>query len=71
MQKKDFGPRFGLAYNPTPKMVVRAGMGIVYQPSALQASGTSGGSGDDGFDVQTNFIPSFNNLTIAAGGLAL
>lgn len=62
VQKKDFGPRFGLAYSVTPKMVVRAGMGIVYQPSALQASGTSGGSGDDGFDVQTNYIPSFNNL---------
>jgi hypothetical protein len=62
VQRKDFGPRLGLAYSATPKMVVRAGMGIVYQPSALQASGTSGGSGDDGFDVQTNFIPSFNNL---------
>jgi hypothetical protein len=62
VQKKDFGPRLGLAYGVTSKMVVRAGMGIVYQPSALQASGTSGGSGDDGFDVQTNFIPSFNNL---------
>ncbi len=62
VQKKDFGPRFGLAYNPVPKMVVRAGIGVVYQPSALQASGTSGGSGDDGFDVQSNYIPSFNNL---------
>jgi len=61
VQKKDFGPRFGLAYSSTSKMVVRAGMGIVYQPSALQASGTSGGSGDDGFDITTNYNPTFNN----------
>ncbi len=63
VQKKDFGPRFGLAYNPNPKIVLRAGAGIVYQPSALQASGTSGGSGDDGFDVTTNYQPSFSNQT--------
>ena len=62
VQKNDFGPRLGIAYSPTSKIVVRAGAGVVYQPSALQASGTSGGSGDDGFDVQSNYIPSFNNL---------
>ncbi|MFY9748048.1 MAG: TonB-dependent receptor [Acidobacteriaceae bacterium] len=63
VQKSDFGPRVGLAYNPTPKVVARAGAGIIFQPSALQASGTSGGSGDDGFDVQTNYNPTFNNQT--------
>jgi hypothetical protein len=63
VQKRDFGPRFGLAYNASPKVVLRAGAGIVYQPSALQASGTSGGSGDDGFDVTTNYQPSFSNQT--------
>jgi len=63
VQKSDFGPRLGMAWNPTPKVVVRGGAGIIFQPSALQASGTSGGSGDDGFDVQTNYQPSFNNET--------
>jgi hypothetical protein len=62
-EKADFGPRLGFAYNPTPKVVVRAGGGIIFQPSALQASGTSGGSGDDGFGAQTNFNPTFNNQT--------
>lgn len=58
-EKTDFGPRVGLAYSATPKVVIRAGAGIVFQPSAMEASGTSGGSGDDGFDVQTNFNPSY------------
>ena len=63
VQKTDFARRFGLAYNPSPKIVVRAGGGLVFQPSALQASGTSGGSGDDGFAVQSNYQPSFDNQT--------
>ena len=61
VQRNDWGPRLGLAYSPTSKIVVRAGIGVVYQPSALQASGTSGGSGDDGFDVESDYHPSFNN----------
>jgi hypothetical protein len=61
IQKKDFGPRFGMAYNPTPKVVVRAGAGIVFQASALQAAGTTGAPGNEGFATQTNFSPSFNS----------
>jgi len=61
VEKKDFGPRFGLAYNATPKIVIRAGAGIVFQPSAMQAAGTDGGGGDDGFSTQTNFQPSTTN----------
>jgi hypothetical protein len=59
--KKDFGPRFGLAYNPTPKIVIRAGAGIVFQASAFQAAGTTGSPGNEGFSTQTNFNPSFTN----------
>lgn len=61
IEKNDFGPRFGLAYNASPKIVIRAGAGIVFQPSALQAAGTDGGSGDDGFSTQTNFNPSYTS----------
>jgi Carboxypeptidase regulatory-like domain/TonB dependent receptor len=59
--KTDFGPRAGLAYNPTPKVVIRAGAGIVFQPSAFQAAGTTGSPGNEGFSTQTNFNPSFTN----------
>ena len=59
--KNDWGPRFGLAYNVTPKVVIRAGAGIVFQASALQAAGTTGSPGNQGFATQTNFQPSFTN----------
>jgi hypothetical protein len=61
IEKKDFGPRFGLAYNATPKIVIRTGAGIVFQPSAMQAAGTDGGGGDDGFSTQTSFISSYTS----------
>ena len=60
-QKNDFGPRIGFAYSPTNKAVVRGGFGLVYQPSALQAAGTSGSPGIEGFTTQTNFNPSIDN----------
>jgi hypothetical protein len=60
-QYKDFGPRFGFSYSPFTKLVVRGGFGIVFQPSALQAAGTTGSPGIEGFNAQTNFSPSFNN----------
>jgi hypothetical protein len=71
VQKSDFGPRLGMAWNPTPKVVVRGGAGIIFQPSALQASGTSGGSGDDGFDVQTNYQSFVQQRDLVTGGDAI
>lgn len=59
--KADFGPRVGFAYNPSPKIVVRAGGGVIFQPSAFQAAGTTGSPGNEGFSTQTNFNPSFTN----------
>jgi hypothetical protein len=59
--RDDFGPRFGLAYNPSPKVVIRAGGGLIFQPSAFQAAGTTGAPGNEGFATQTNFNPSFTN----------
>ncbi len=60
-QWKDFGPRFGFAYSPTSKFDIRGGYGLVFQPSALQAAGTTGAAGTEGFSAQTTFNPSFNS----------
>lgn len=60
-QWKDFGPRFGFAYNPTTNMVLRGGFGISYAPSALQAAGTTGAPGVQGFGTTTNVNSSFTN----------
>ena len=65
MQKTDFGPRFGFAYSATPKVVVRGGVGVVFQPSAMQAAGSSGAAGSDGFGATTNFLPSYDSQTSA------
>jgi hypothetical protein len=60
-EKTDFAPRLGMAYNATPKVVVRAGAGIVFAPSGMQAAGPSGDAGVDGFSTQTNMNTSFTN----------
>lgn len=60
-QWKDFAPRFGFAYSPDVKVAIRGGYGLVFQPSALQAAGTSGAAGTEGFNAQTNFSPSFDS----------
>ncbi len=60
-QLKDLGPRFGFAYNPSSKMVFRGGFGIAYMPSALQAAGTTGAPGVQGFGSNTSVQSSFNN----------
>ncbi|HEY1731155.1 MAG TPA: TonB-dependent receptor, partial [Terriglobales bacterium] len=60
-QKTDFGPRVGFAWSAVPKLAFRGGFGVVFQPSALQAAGTSGAPGLEGFRAQTNFSPSFDN----------
>ena len=66
-QWKDFGPRVGFAYDAGHNLVLRGGFGLVFGPSALQAGGSSGGTGNAGFASQTNFSPSFDNQqTIAA-----
>ena len=53
-QWKDFGPRVGFAWSADNKTVVRGGYGIVFNASALQAAGTTGGAGTDGFITSTS-----------------
>jgi hypothetical protein len=53
-QWKDFAPRIGFSWSADDKTVVRGGWGLVYQASALQAAGTSGGAGTDGFTSSTS-----------------
>jgi Carboxypeptidase regulatory-like domain/TonB dependent receptor len=67
-QKKDFAPRIGFAYNPVNKLAVRGGFGIVYAPSALQAAGTTGSPGIEGFSSQTNFSSTFTSQQTAPSG---
>jgi hypothetical protein len=60
-QWKDFGPRVGFAWSADDKTVVRGGYAVIFQPSQMQAGGTTGGSGTDGFTSSTNFNFTFNN----------
>jgi len=48
---KDFGPRLGIAWQPTASLVVRAGGGFYFGPSPHATSGVSHNS--DGFSVDT------------------
>ena len=57
----NFGPRFGFAYQITPKTVFRAAYGITYSGSAITAAGTSGSSGVIGFENNTPFAVTNDN----------
>lgn len=49
-------PRIGLSYHPAPKLVLRSGYGIFYNPSQFVASSPSGSTGGiDGYDAFTNW----------------
>ena len=57
----NWGPRFGFAYHAFEKTVFRGAYGILYSPSALQASGTSGSGGVQGFQSNTSISTTFDN----------
>jgi len=67
----NWAPRFGFAYNIVKDTVLRGAYGILYAPSMLQAAGTSGSSGTEGFtggtalnttlDNGTSFVASLSN----------
>ena len=58
--RNNFAPRFGFAWNVTPKTVVRGGYGITFLPN--QASRNCCGAGQDGFSAFTQFFSSTNGV---------
>ena len=54
-QAKNYSPRIGFAFSPTGKWSVRGGYAILFAPSALQAAGSTGGLGADGFNTSTSY----------------
>jgi hypothetical protein len=58
--RNNWGPRIGLAYQLNDKTVIRTGYGIAYLPTPLQAAGTTGTSGMQGFRTTTNAVVSSN-----------
>ncbi len=65
----NWGPRFGFAYSINSKTVLRGAYGILYSPSVLQASGTSGSSGTQGFTGSTGINTSLDGGITASGTL--
>jgi hypothetical protein len=58
----NWGPRLGIAWQVTSKMAIRTGYALTYAPSALQASGTTGASGMEGFRTTTTFYSTFDSM---------
>jgi hypothetical protein len=60
VSKKNFGPRFGFAYQFDPKSVLRGGYGISYIPT-FGPGGTASGAG---FSTSTSMVASLNSAGI-------
>src|SRR6185437_5965904 len=56
---KNFGPRLGVAYRITDKLVGRLGAGIFFGPSSAMLSGDDGGQ-SLGYTSQTNWVATDN-----------
>jgi outer membrane receptor protein involved in Fe transport len=59
--RNNFGPRFGFAYQFTPRTVLRGGYGITYLPGGTNHNGF--GAGQDGFSATTPLVSSLDGVT--------
>ncbi|MBI3696613.1 MAG: TonB-dependent receptor [Acidobacteria bacterium] len=55
----NFGPRFGFAWQLTPKTVLRGGFGVSYAPSQYN----TGAPGTSGFSANTTHVSSLDGVT--------
>jgi len=58
--KHDFGPRLGIAYRFTNKLVLRTGYGLFYNPTQWGTVG-AGPVGNEGFEAVTGWVTTMNN----------
>jgi hypothetical protein len=66
MDTNNWGPRIGFAYKINDKTVFRGAYAMMYSPSVVQAAGTSGSSGTEGFQGSTPMIISTDNTAVLA-----
>lgn len=60
--RNNFGPRFGFAYNFAGGSVLRGAYGIAFAPSPMQAAGSTGAAGMEGFQSE-----SYQNFSFDSG----
>ena len=59
----DFGPRLGIAYRISNKLVFRTGYGLFYNPTQWGTTG-AGPVGNEGFESVTSWLTSMNGDTV-------
>ena len=66
-----FGPRLGIAYQITPKTVLRGGFGVVYSGTNIGGSNTAVGLAASGSTLAANSLGTFQPVTTLSAGIPL